>query len=137
MRSSLVCTAFVFTATHAIVSFGGQAGFCQTGDNTNTMNTPGKTISCKLTTPELQKRKLTVLAELKSLVLERKERSDGYSFRFEASDNMLDKLTEFIKTERACCDFFTYGLTIEENTAWLSITGPPGAKDFIQDEMGL
>jgi hypothetical protein len=96
-----------------------------------------KQISCKLTTPELQKRKATVIAELKSLVLEIKQLESGYSYRFEATDEILDKLNDFIKTERLCCDFFTFQLTVEENTALLNITGPDGAKEFLTAEVDL
>lgn len=96
-----------------------------------------KEITCKLTTPELQKRKATVLAELKSLTLQKKELSEGYEYKFDGNDQNLDKLIEFVKTERACCDFFTFQLTVEEGIAWLKITGPKGAKEFIDNEMGL
>src|SRR4030095_7371600 len=53
-------------------------------------------LSCKLTPPELQKRKETVLASLKAKMTERKELADGYAFKFPGTDNMLDELTEFI-----------------------------------------
>jgi len=98
------------------------------------MKTP---LTCKLTTPELQKRKATVIAELKSLVVERKELTDGYSYKFEGSDENLDKLNEFIKTERMCCEFFTFQLTIVESAAILNITGPHGAKEFLKEEVDL
>ena len=39
-------------------------------------------LSCKLTTPELQKRKATVLAGLKAQLIERKETPGGYAFKF-------------------------------------------------------
>jgi hypothetical protein len=96
-------------------------------------------IACKLTTPELRERKETVLARLKSQVIEKKELKDGYAFKFDGSDKMLDELTEFIKTERACCDFFTFNLSIagDKNTAWLELTGAEGAKEFIGSELGL
>jgi hypothetical protein len=96
-----------------------------------------KPVTCKLTTPELQKRKATVIAELKALVLERKELSDGYLYKFEGSDQNLDKLNEFIKTERMCCDFFTFNLKVEENVARLTISGPEGAKEFLKEEVDL
>ena len=101
------------------------------------METAAKKLTCKLTTPELQKRKATVIAELEALVLTREELSNGFSYKFESKDAILDKLTEFIKTERMCCDFFTFQLTVEEHTALLSLTGPKGTKDFINDEVGL
>jgi hypothetical protein len=96
-------------------------------------------LSCKLTTPELQKRKETVLASLKTQMIEKKELKDGYAFKFPGTDKMLDELTEFIKTERECCDFFTFNLSIsgDKSEAWLELTGANGAKDFISSELGL
>ena len=96
-----------------------------------------KTLTCKLTTPELQKRKATVIAGLKALVLDRRELVDGYSYRFEGRDENLDKIHEFIKTERMCCDFFIFQLTVDGNEALLSITGPAGAKEFLKEEVDL
>ena len=96
-----------------------------------------KEVSCKLTTPELQKRKATVIAELKALVLEKNELTNGYSYKFEGSDRNLDKLNEFIKTERMCCDFFVFQLTVEENTVVLHVTGPTGTKEFLKEEVDL
>ena len=101
------------------------------------MKTATKPVTCKLTTPELQKRKATVIADLKSLVLERTELKDGYSYKFEGKDQILDKLNDFIKTERMCCDFFTFQVTVEENTALLKITGPNGSKEFLKEEVDL
>ncbi len=104
---------------------------------TTDMETATKTVTCKLTTPELQKRKATVIAELKALVLYRQELENGFSYKFEGKDDILDKINDFIKTERMCCDFFTFQLTVEENTALLSITGLAGAKEFLKEEVDL
>ena len=94
-------------------------------------------MSCKLTGPELQKRKETVLASLKAQVIDRKELQNGYAFRFPGTDRVLDELTEFIKTERECCDFFTFNLSVsgDKTEAWLELTGADGAKDFISGEL--
>lgn len=96
-------------------------------------------LSCTLTSPELQKRKATVIAGLKEQILERKELENGYSFKFRGTDTILDELTEFIKAERQCCDFFEFGLSVKGDTSsiWLTITGPEGAKEFITTEMEL
>jgi len=96
-------------------------------------------LSCKLSSPKLIKRKETVLKSLKQQILETIELTDGYAFRFPGTDKVLDELTEFIKTERTCCDFFIFGLSIsgDKSEAWLELTGPEGAKDFISDELGL
>ena len=101
------------------------------------MEASPKSFTCKLTTPELQKRKATVIAELKARVLTRKELSNGFGYEFNGSDEILDKLNDFIKTERMCCDFFTFQLTVEEDKALLNITGPQGAKEFLKEEIDL
>jgi len=94
-------------------------------------------LSCKLTTPELQQRKKTVIAELKNQVLEKVETDRGFKYKFEGSAKMLDLLNSFIKTERLCCDFFVFTLTASSDTkySWLELSGPEGTKDFIKHEI--
>ncbi|WP_134089038.1 hypothetical protein [Olivibacter sp. XZL3] len=96
-------------------------------------------LTCKLTSPEIQQRKATVIASLKKQVLEKMELSNGYSYKFKGDDSVLTELTEFIKTERLCCDFFDFGIKVsgDMSASWLSITGPAGTKDFITAELGL
>jgi len=52
---------------------------------------------------------------------------------------MVDELSTFIKTERECCSFFTFNLSVasDKSTAWLELRGPDGAKHFITSELGL
>lgn len=106
---------------------------------TKTLLTTGEPLSCTLTTEELRMRKETVLASLKEQVVERKELENGYAYTFPGTDEMVDELTEFIKTERSCCAFFSFGLTItgDRSTARLELTGPEGAKEMIRTELGL
>ena len=94
-------------------------------------------LTCKLTTPELQQRKKTVIADLKSQVLEKVETENGFRYKFDGTDAMLDKLNEFIKTERLCCDFFVFTLTASSDAkaTWLELSGPEGTKDFIKHEI--
>jgi hypothetical protein len=96
-------------------------------------------LKCKLTSPELQKRKETVLEDLKNSILEKKELYNGYSFKFNGDDETMNKLIVFIQSERSCCDFFTFNLKVSGNKSalWLDITGSAEAKKFITDEMGL
>ena len=96
-------------------------------------------LSCKLTSDELQKRKVTVLESLRKQIIEKKELESGYAFKFNGTDTILDELTEFIKTERECCNFFTFNLSIsgDKNEIWLELTGPKEAKEFIQAELEL
>lgn len=96
-------------------------------------------LCCNLTTPEMQKRKETVLISLREQMIGKKELPDGYAFQFPGSDKMLDELTEFIKTKRTCCSFFTFDLSIQgdQSETWLGLTGPKEAKAFIASQLGL
>jgi hypothetical protein len=97
------------------------------------------TLACTLTTAEMRQRKSTVIANLQKEMIEKKELKDGYSFRFKGTDEMVDELSSFIKTERECCSFFTFTLSVagDKSSACLELTGPKGAKDFIKNELGL
>jgi len=96
-------------------------------------------LTCKLTTPELQQRKRTVIAELKALVKERKEDGNAVSYKFESSDKNIDLVSNFIKTERLCCDFFEFTLEVESDSEfmWLKLSGPDGVNEFIREEVGF
>ena len=97
------------------------------------------TFKCKLTSPEFKERKATVIADLKSMMIKKKELKDGYAYKFSGSDDVVAKLNEFIKTESECCDFFKFKLTVSNNKshAWLHITGEKGVKEFIETEMEM
>ena len=104
----------------------------------NIMNNEAKSITCKLTTTELQERKATVIAEVKRLVVQRTETENGIEYGFNDSDKIIDLLMDFIKTERLCCDFFTFTLTVgDESLVLLELSGPPGTKEFIEAEIGF
>jgi len=96
-------------------------------------------LSCKLTTHELLQRKETVLKNLREQIVAKKELENGFAFKFPGTDKILDQLSEFIKTERVCCDFFVFALSIsgEQNEIWLELTGPEGSKDFISTELEI
>ncbi|WP_119080903.1 Zn-dependent oxidoreductase [Chitinophaga alhagiae] len=96
-------------------------------------------LSCKLTSPALRERKATVLASLKKKILSRQELDSGYRYNFQGHDEVLDELVSFIKSERQCCDFFEFRLAVagDGSEASLEITGPDGAKAFIETELGL
>ena len=96
-------------------------------------------LSCKLTSAELMERKTTVLKSLQKKVLRKEELENGFAFTFDGSDEIIDELSEFIKTERECCDFFTLNLIVagDKNSCRLELTGPEGVKEFIQTELEL
>ena len=109
-----------------------------TGSNKTVVTDTTKGISCSLTTEELDKRKMTVLSQIKSKILEKKELKDGYSFKFDNSDQTIDMLTDFAKTERHCCNFFNFAININnDGFIWFDLTGPKEAKEMINSELAL
>src|SRR3546814_12258115 len=93
----------------------------------------------KLSIPDFRKRKGTVRASLFKHVFEKKELPDGFAYRFEGTDEVLDELLEFIKSERECCDCLIFDLSIsgDKSEAWLMLTGVTGVKEFIAAELKL
>lgn len=94
-----------------------------------------KPVVCKLTSPEMQQRKNEVIQSLKAKLKDKKELDDGYYYTFAGTDAMIDEITAFIKSERQCCDFFTFNMLVEDDLVILSVTGPEGVKDFVKTEL--
>ena len=47
-------------------------------------------------------------------------------------------LTDFIKSERQCCDFFNFSIHVKnDGTIWFDLTGPKEAKEMIGQELAL
>jgi hypothetical protein len=109
----------------------------QAQNTITTMKTTENGFTCKLTTSELQKRKDSIIADLKSRILERTELDNGVSYRFYSNEEMLDKINSFIKTEMMCCDFFSFDVVVDKEAMVLRITGPEGVKDFLKAEIDL
>ena len=102
-------------------------------------NTNQAVIACKLTNSQFHTRKRGILAKVNKAVRKRDELTLGYKYTFPASDAMLDVIVNLIKLERTCCGFLEFVLTINKSKSelQLEIVGPVGAKEFIQEELGL
>jgi hypothetical protein len=74
---------------------------------------------------------------LNDVAQERRESTEGFSFRFTAED--YSRIVEFIANERLCCPFFHFTLEVSpaQGPIWLHLTGPDGAKSFLQAELSL
>ena len=95
-------------------------------------------VACSLTTVELQQRRNEVLNGIRNAVLEIREHSDGFAYRFSSNEHLLDQLTEMIKLERRCCPFLTFKLHVDpgDGPMWLELSGPEGTKDFLAGLFG-
>ncbi len=68
----------------------------------------------------------------------RRELEDGYVFTLSAQKISTAILDEWIALERKCCPFFIFRVEAkpEGETLSVSLTGPPGIKEFIRLEFG-
>lgn len=105
----------------------------------NSKNNADCDISCRLNSALLRKRKSTVIRELVEKIILTEELNEGYCFTFNYSEEILFRLTEFIKLEKECCPFFNLNLSIQgnSNTISLSLGGPEGTKEFIKYELEM
>ena len=96
-------------------------------------------IACTLTPAELKQRKLSGLAALKEKALEIKELPNGFASKFEYSNDMMQMLEEFVRTEKECCGFFEFTVQTDEDKrfVWLEVKGPQGVKEFIKAELEM
>ncbi len=92
---------------------------------------------CKLTGPELQKRKAALRKEVFSKVRKFEEVEDGFHFCFADREGILERLADYILAERKCCPFFQFELTIKPDKGGveLKLCGPKGAKSMIRELM--
>lgn len=98
------------------------------------------TLACRIgaLTDAEQNRRRELSIELRDAVSQTRELADGYAWRIPTETATAGLVTEFIGLERRCCPFFRFVLEFEPDggAVWLTITGPPGVKRFIRDELG-
>lgn len=85
--------------------------------NTNqcTDNCGERTIACKLTSPEMQKRKTTVIASLKKQILEKKGLKDGYAYKFKGTDSVVGKSSQIDPLIPVSCPEIALQQTIQHD----------------------
>jgi len=95
-------------------------------------------IACSLTPEEFQIRREELWPDL----IERADSviplDNGYALRFVNADVLVRRIGEIIELERACCPFLDFALDVdgEVGTTALSITGPPGTREFLAGLFG-
>ena len=95
-------------------------------------------IICTLTEAELQERRRTILAGVRSAVLKIVPLNDGYVFEFASSPQMLERLGYLVGLESQCCRFLNFKIVVDAGSerARLEVTGAPEAKTMIADFFG-
>lgn len=90
-------------------------------------------VACTLSPAALKARKENLLNALLHRADERNELPDGYRLRFAAEGDMLSLIARTVDTERQCCRFLRFTVTVEPDDGPISLdlTGPTGTRDFL------
>lgn len=91
-------------------------------------------IACELTAAEIAARRAALLPGLLEQAVERTPLPNGFRWRFTATSELLAAMAETINTERQCCRFLRFVVTLEpaNGPIWLEITGPSGTIAFLE-----
>jgi hypothetical protein len=91
-------------------------------------------IACSLTDAEFRRREALLLAHFKAATSTTTELPDGFTFRAPGDKEWIALLAELMVAERECCPFLRFELAAEAHmgAVTLSVTGPPGAKAFLE-----
>ena len=95
-------------------------------------------IACDMTvlSPVQRERHLATSRELFSTLKQVRELSNGYEFRVDGP-NVILQAAEFVSLEKLCCPFLNFEIEVEaENgSVWLKLTGREGVKAFVREEI--
>lgn len=75
--------------------------------------------------------------EFRRAVRSVRELPAGAAVEFSAGSFVRDDLDELIGFEKRCCAFLAFAVDREGEIVTVSITGPPGVKEFLVAEFGL
>ncbi len=100
-------------------------------DKIDTM--PELPIVCTLSPDALSARRQGLLSELLQRSAGRELLPDGLRLRFAPSGEILSSIAKAVETERHCCRFLRFTLTVEpdEGQFTLDLTGPHGTREFV------
>lgn len=68
-------------------------------------------------------------------ITERREIAGGYTYQLDSAKTSAADVGRWMFYEHRCCPFFRFRLDLDEaGTLWLSLSGGPGVKQFIESE---
>ena len=87
---------------------------------------------CTLDAGTLETRRDQLLPGLIAAADSREDLTDGVRLRFPDPD-ILPRVLQVVDVERKCCRFLRFEVTLEPDLGpiWLTVTGPPGTREFL------
>jgi hypothetical protein len=89
-------------------------------------------IACALSPDEIRDRRSSLLPGLSANAVDIRSLENGFRIVFKA-DVSLTAIAEVIEKERHCCPFLQFAVLVagQEQTIELTVTGPPGTREFL------
>jgi hypothetical protein len=118
---------------------GWRSSACSTtsdNDAVDDLDNPGNVtqpIVCSLTPEGIRAGRARLLPGLADRALACEATEGGYRLTFGASSDILRAITDVIDAERQCCRWLSFALTVPASggPVTLMLTGPPGAREFL------
>ena len=100
------------------------------------MNSIPLTCDMDVFTPAEREQHIQTTRELFATVQSIRDVEHGFEFSLPNGTDSIVKLADFISNERRCCPFLEFTLKIppENNAISLTLTGPEGTQEFLQEE---
>src|SRR5690242_629481 len=88
---------------------------------------------CALTPDAIRDRRAGLLAGLAEVARERRALADAYQLVFDVSSDVIQRIAAVIETERQCCPWLRFELSVPPQGAPIVLTlrGPEGAREFL------
>jgi hypothetical protein len=94
-------------------------------------------IACSLSPEAIAARKARLLPGLAARATAVDALPEGLRLRFAPADGILGEIARVVEAERQCCRFLQFDLRVEQDGGpiTLSLTGPPGTREFVSQLM--
>lgn len=93
---------------------------------------------CRLEGAEFQERLKALEKEIVSKITNKEETESGVRLYFDDKNNADQTLMDFVLSEKRCCPFFRFDLTLlpDSEGLILEVSGEDGAKEMIKQFLG-
>ena len=96
-------------------------------------------IACTLSPEALRTRRDGLLADLLRRAEHHEFKDEGLRLRFSPDDDTLATIARAVDSERRCCRFLHFGITVEPDGGPISLelSGPAGTREFLAGLLNL
>lgn len=92
-------------------------------------------IACRLSEPDKAQRLALLREQLFAATTHVEETTAGFAFSFANDDDTIDRVLQFVASERLCCPFLTFGVTVPPTPepVVLTMPGDDSIRMFVRD----